>query len=77
MLTQDDLDEWRANPVTEAMKCALRRSLDRTREQMTAAYWAGRAVSEAERLALLREEALWDDLFQSSADDLNEAMKDA
>jgi hypothetical protein len=68
-ITADALDEWRAIPVTMLAQAALRRALDLEYEALTAAFWSGEPVPEADRLAHKRKEALWEDLFQSSIED--------
>lgn len=68
-LTEEALAEWRAHPVTMAVRDSLKWVLDRHREAATEAYWSGEPWPEAERLALLREQALWADLFEASADE--------
>lgn len=40
-----------------------------------AAYWAGNPWPEPDRLALLREEALADDMFDASIDDFKAMME--
>lgn len=79
-MTPEALEEWRASPVTMEIRNSLRWVLDRKREAATNAYWDGRPWSEAERLALLREQGLWSDLFEASAEDFGmmmEMMNDA
>lgn len=46
---------------------------------MEQAFWRGNEIAEGERLALIRLEDFWSDLFESSAEDLQasiERMKD-
>lgn len=76
-LSSEDLEAWRVHPVSLEIKAALRASLEHQREAATEAWWAGRAWSEADRLALLRTETLFEDIFEASANDFNRAlMKD-
>lgn len=74
-LTDDALDLWRGHPVTRAIEMALRAQTARQRRAAEAAYWRGAAWPEDQRLSLLRMEALVEDIFESSAADLNEAMR--
>ena len=73
-LTQDDLEAWRAAPVGECIRKALQRSLAAQRQAAMEAYMAGRAWSEADRLALIRAEALLEDWWEASADDFKATM---
>lgn len=69
------LAEWRAHPVTEALRDSLRWQMDRERAALTQAYWAGQPVSEDRRLAYLRKVEVWEDLFEAPAGDLAAVME--
>lgn len=76
-LTAELLDEWRENPLTRALRDALKVTLDAEREALTQGYWAGKPVPEAERQGHLRKVELWEDLFEASAADFTAwLMKD-
>lgn len=55
-MTEDDLDEWRANPVTEAVFAAMAAYRRRAREHWLRASWEGGETSP-ELLADLRARA--------------------
>lgn len=74
-MTHEALEEWRANPVTMEIRDSLRWVLARKRDAATEAYWQGQPWTEAERLALLREQALFGDLFEASAEDFGMMME--
>ena len=74
-LSQDDLEAWRAIPVAECIRAAITRSLQAQQDMAQAAYWAGRPWSEADRLALIRAQALFEDWFEASADDFKAMME--
>lgn len=69
------VEAWKEHPVTEQLKMALRWQLDRRREAITQSYWQGNEATDGERLALLRLEDFWADLFESSAEDLQSVLE--
>ena len=69
-LSNSDLEQWRANPVTGMLREALERTTAQAKAAALEAYWSGRPWPEADRLALKRQEMLLEDLFRSSADDV-------
>lgn len=73
--SEADLEEWRQHPVSLFIKEALRESFRQQVGSAQQAYWAGNPWPEAERLALLRMQALSEDMFESSLDDLMAAME--
>lgn len=75
-LSPEAWEEWRDGPVTQAVKSALGRVLDRQREAALQAYWNGQPWPEADRLALHRMAAWHDDFFNATHDEITEAMKD-
>jgi hypothetical protein len=74
-LTDDDLAAWRALPVSEFIKDALGQSLSLQIQACKDAAWAGPPWSEARRLALHKAFAIWEDMFESSAEDFIEIME--
>lgn len=74
-LSDVDLQEWRGHPITELLRNCLKASLTAQRNSATAAYWAGTPWPEEGRLSLLKAQALWEDLFEVSADELRNAME--
>jgi uncharacterized protein with von Willebrand factor type A (vWA) domain len=76
-LTDDGLAEWRAHPVSEYVRDALGRSLNKQMEACKEAAWAGPAWSEARRLSLHRAFVILDEMFnpESTAEDFNEIME--
>jgi hypothetical protein len=74
-LTDEALEEWRAHPVSEAVKDALGRSITLQIAACKEAAWAGTPWSDAERLALHRARTLFDDIFEASADDFGAIME--
>lgn len=75
--SQEDLDSWRDNPVTQSIAEVLRLQIKTETELAKRLYWAGKPVSEAERLALIRIEQFCEDVFDEgvTAGDY-EAMKE-
>jgi len=73
-LSDEALEEWRAHPVSVLVRQALLASLKEQREAASLAYWAGRPWPEQDRLALLRQESLVEDMFEASADDFKAMM---
>lgn len=70
-LTQQQVDEWRRHPVTEALRQALQQEVAQWREILCRHYLAGNPRPEAEREACQWAARTVDDLFQSSADEIN------
>ena len=64
------LAEWRENPVTLALAEGVRRTLDRQEAAFRDLWWQGSPPPEQERLALMRARAAFEDLFESSHEDL-------
>jgi hypothetical protein len=81
MITEEDLQAWRAHPVTEMTLKALKNWLDAHKAAVEAAFMSGTSVTdpqkmEAERLAYWAKLALWDDLATGSAAGFMAALKD-
>lgn len=74
-LTDEELDAWRAQPTTELLRGIVKRSLAVQKDAALQAYWAGTPWTDSELSALRKNEELWDDFFQSSADDLRTVME--
>ena len=74
-LSDADLQEWREHPITALLSKCLKVSHSAQRQAATSAYWAGTPWPEEERLSLMKAEALWEDLFEVSADELRDAME--
>lgn len=74
-LTDEELDAWRANPVTEVMNAVLRRAFDAQKDAAMHAYWGGNPWPQEDLLALRRLEALREDFFESTADDVRAMME--
>jgi hypothetical protein len=75
MLTDEALEEWRAHPVSEAVKDALTRSITLQIAACKEAAWAGTPWPDAERLALHRVHTLFGDLFEADAADFAAIME--
>lgn len=71
----DELAEWRQHPVTTVVRQSIRHHLDQAKEAAISAYWAGQAWPEVERLSLIKQQALWEDLFEASAEDFRATME--
>ena len=69
-LSQAALDEWRDNPVTQALQEAMARVYRVRKSSMLQAYWAGNPLPESERLALLELEQFRGEFFHSDIDDV-------
>ena len=74
-LSDEALAEWRLHPVSQMVLSCLRAQLQAQRASATAAWWEGRPWPEADRLSVLRLEALVEDMFEASADDFKAAME--
>lgn len=73
---EQDLEEWQAHPVTEALKGAVGKVCQRRKDQLCQRYLAGRAASEPERIAVLMIEQWAEDFFESSAEDIRAAIEE-
>lgn len=71
-----DLAEWRESPVTMELRAAMAKVLARRKRALVSSFLSGREVSEADRRALRLVEEWVADFFESSAEDVQEAMKD-
>lgn len=76
-LSPEQWADWLDSPITGAVKAALGETLKRQAQSCQAAYMAGRAWPEAERLALVRMVAWHDDFFTASYDEIMAAIEDA
>ncbi len=73
-MTEEDLAEWRAAPVADEVRAALRAWLAEQRAICMDAAWFGRPWPEAERHALHRANALLEYWFTASAQGFKEMM---
>jgi hypothetical protein len=81
MITEEDLQAWRAHPVTEMTLKGLKNWLDVHKMAVEASFMAGMSVKdplkmETERLTYWAKQALWDDLATGSADKFMMALED-
>ena len=74
--SESEWADWLANPITEAARDALRRSLDRQQAAAQRDYWAGRAWPEADRQSLVRLAAWHEDFFTATYDEITAAIED-
>ncbi len=74
-MTEEDLAEWRASPVADEVRAALRKSLATQRADCMKAYWNGGPWPEDQRKSLLRAIVILDDWFGSSAEDFKAMME--
>lgn len=68
-LSRQEWEEWKGSPVTEALRDAMGALIEREREAAQAAYWAGKPISEENRISLMRAVAWHEDVFSSSYED--------
>ena len=71
MLTDDDLKDWRSNPVTEQVLAALRKVGEARKAECLTKYWLS---GEADPRQLDRAKSylsLCDDLTEATASDIN------
>ena len=73
-VSSSDLQDWQQNPVTEAMRDALKSLLERQRAAAQAAYWAGNPQPEYHRQALVLLEVWQENFFEATIDDLKAAL---
>jgi hypothetical protein len=73
-LTDDDLAEWRANPVTEHVINSFDAFLLNQEEQCKAAAWAGNPWPDERRQAARLATTLWWDAKQANAKEINEML---
>lgn len=73
-INDDDLAEWRGNPVTEAVLGALDRFLLAQEEACKAAAWEGRPWPDDRRQAVRLMLAMWWDAKQAPAEELNRML---
>ena len=66
--SQAELDQWRDSDVGRSVRTVLFTLVDRQKEAMKAAYWAGRPYPEDARLAIGRVEEILEDWFEKPAD---------
>lgn len=64
-ISGEALSEWREHPVSKAFRAALGLYLEQCKAAALQAWWEGHPVSDAERIALHREMALYRDLFEN------------
>lgn len=73
-LTDDDLAEWRVNPVTMAVVGALDAFLLAQEAQCKEAAWAGNPWPDERRQAVRLALAMWFDAKDASAEELNRML---
>lgn len=74
-LTDEELDAWRANPVTETMRAVLSRAYEAQKDAALQAYWGGNPWPQEDLKALRRTRDVVEDFFESSADDVRATME--
>lgn len=77
MPSEQELSEWRAHPVTEAMQAAMAEILRANQTLLMQRYWHGSPALEAERLALHRLSEWVETFFEIGADDLADELEAA
>ena len=70
------LSEWREGPVTQLLRQAMAKVLARRRRQLARFYLSGSPFPEEDRKAFRLVEQWVEDFFESSAEDVIEAMRD-
>lgn len=74
-LTDEDLDAWRVNPVTEIMQAVILAAYGAQKDAALQAYWGGKPWPPEDIASLRRLSAMWEDFFDSSADDVRTTME--
>lgn len=74
-LKEQDLADWRRNPVTEYVIAALRERVQQHEAALKAAYWAGQARPDAERIAAQLLADVIEDIGGASLDDFRVFME--
>ena len=75
-MTEEQVQDWRESPVTEALKKAMRKQVELRKNALQRAYMRGEPRPEAERIGLLMLEAWTEDFFTSSAEDIRQFIED-
>lgn len=75
-LSNEDLNEWRASPITEVLREAVERIYSVRKQEILDAYWRGEPKSEAQRLAVLELQKFREDFFEADADDLRSWLEE-
>lgn len=74
-LSNEQLEEWREHPVTQALRLVLQGQLAAIRDQSLRAYWSGNPIPEADRQSIRRMEGFLEDLFETSSDEIEAAKE--
>lgn len=74
-LTDEDLDAWRVNPVTEMLRELVGLSLSAQKDAALQSYWAGNPWPPERAAAARIVTEMWEDFFDSSADDIRASME--
>lgn len=75
MPSQPEVEAWREHPVTRTLRRLIDHLLADEREAITEAYWAGRPVTEARKLAFDRYADFALNVFGADADEIEAAME--
>lgn len=71
------LNDWRESPVTEVMRQAMAKVIQRRKDQLESLFWAGKGDElEMDRRVLLMVEEWAEDFFAASAEDVAAIMDD-
>ena len=70
MLTTEELEAWRANPVTVRLLGNLRDLAEMQKDQICKSFWLGSEVSPKERALVDQAFLVLADLEESSAEDI-------
>lgn len=70
-LTQDDLAEWRANPVTEWILAVLRKGYASNKAGLQAALWENGTCRPEDLARVKAQEQLIEDLTETSEEEWN------
>ncbi len=71
----EQLAEWKEHPVTEVLMAASRVMQERGKSMILDSYWHGKAYDDADRRALIRAGEMFEDFFDSSAEELRAVME--
>lgn len=75
-LSREAVNEWLAHPVTEALRRCVTAQAEGRKAEALAAYWQGRPLPEADRIARRMIEQFVDEVFAPDVDDLNAILRE-
>ena len=71
-MTEEDLEAWRANLVTERLLNAMRRLAQVRKDQILQAFWWGQEVDQRVLCRAQEAETLADDLLSATWNDIEQ-----